>query len=84
MTSLDDRPTMREVAARLATLSCPQNPCVACKSALTPADANEIRFVSAELKRISGRMFGEKHTVQGYNLRDLHKRLDAVLLGRKP
>ena len=78
MTSFDNRVTMAEVASRL----CPQNPCVACKSALTPDDVAEIRAISAELKRISGCMFGAKNTVQGYNLRNLHRRLDAVLFGR--
>lgn len=67
---------------KIAERTCPQNPCVACKSALTPADVAEIRAISAELKRISGCMFGAKNTMQGYNLRNLHQRLDAVLFGR--
>lgn len=77
--SESDRKRCKE---KIAERTCPQNPCVACKSALTPSDVAEIRAISAELKRISGCMFGAKITMQGYNLRNLHRRLDAVLFGR--
>lgn len=82
MKSFDNRLSMKEVAARLAERTCPQNPCAACKSALTPDDIDEIRSISKEMKRISGCLFGAKNTVQGYNLRNLHRRLDAVLFWR--
>lgn len=80
----ETREPLNDVARQETTeRTCPQNPCVACKAALTPSEVAEIRAIAKELKRISGCMFGAKNMLQGYNLRNLHQRLDAVLFGRE-
>jgi len=67
---------------RNASARCNIVPSGECKDRLTATDISEIKSIAAALKRLSGLSFGRKNTMMGYDLRELHKRLDAILFGR--
>ena len=56
--------------------------CNGCKQRLTEEDTAKIKTVCAELKTLSGQAFGAKRACIGYQLKDLARMLDSILLGR--